>query len=69
MNLENKEISKNSDPYLIAELSGNHGGSLERALNIIKLASDSNCDAVKFQSFDHKLMTLNINKKEYIVID
>ena len=49
MNLENKEISKNSDPYLIAELSGDHGGSLERALNTIKLASDSNCDAVKFQ--------------------
>ena len=39
MNLENKEISKNSDPYLIAELSGNHSGSLERALNIIDLAS------------------------------
>ena len=57
------------ESYLIAEISGNHSGSLERALNIIDLASKANCDALKFQSFDHKLMTLNIDRKDFMVID
>lgn len=69
MKLIDKEINNKMPPYLIAEISGNHGGSLDRALRLIELASQSGCDAIKFQSFLHNKMTLNIPRDEFIVKD
>ena len=48
--LGKKIISENSEPYLIAEISCNHNGSINNAKNLIKLAKKSNADAVKFQT-------------------
>ena len=49
--IENKIISSNSRPFLIAEASVNHNGSLEKAFKMIEAAKKGNADAIKFQTF------------------
>ena len=52
-------------PLLIAEISANHGGSLERAKNLIKLASTHGADAVKIQSYEPDTMTIDGNQEHF----
>lgn len=47
----NSETSINSPTYFIADIAANHDGSLERAINLIKLAAQAGADAAKFQNF------------------
>ena len=49
-------------PYLIAEISANHNGSLSTAKKLIKMAKLYGADAVKLQTYTADSMTLNINK-------
>ena len=51
-----KDITK---PYLIAEVSGNHNGSIDRAKEIIKSAKDNGADCVKLQTYTPETMTIN----------
>lgn len=63
--LGKKIISENSEPYLIAEISCNHNGSINNAKKLIKLAKKSNADAVKFQTYTPDTITLKSNKKDF----
>ena len=56
-------------PYFIAEISANHVGSLKIAKNLIKIAKLYGADAVKLQTYTADSMTLNSNKKEFLVSD
>ncbi|WEL20069.1 N-acetylneuraminate synthase family protein [Candidatus Nanohalococcus occultus] len=49
MKIGTKEISENSDPYIIAEAGINHNGSIQTAKELIDVAKNSGADAVKFQ--------------------
>ena len=49
MNLGNKHLNKTSPTYIIAEIGINHNGDIELAKQLIQIAKDSGCDAVKFQ--------------------
>lgn len=51
MKIYDKEISIQSPTYFIAEIGSNYDGDLERAKDLIKIAADSNADAVKFQHY------------------
>ncbi len=54
----NKFIGKGFKPYIIAEISGNHCGSIDRAKKLIEIAKESGADAVKLQTFKPSNMTI-----------
>lgn len=70
---ENKENTMSfitsESPFIIAEMSGNHNQSLERALNIVDLAADSGVDAIKLQTYTPDTLTLDINEGEFFIKD
>ena len=59
------EIDVNSKPYLIAEVSANHNGSIDRALKLIEIAKEKGADAVKFQTYTADTMTLDLNTEDF----
>ena len=61
------KISKNLPPFIIAEMSGNHNQSLERAMLIIEEAAKAGADAIKFQTYTPDTMTLNCRKKDFMI--
>jgi len=69
MTIGNFKISKNNKPFVIAEISGNHNGNLERAFELIKLAKDAGADAVKIQTYTADTMTLDCDREEFLLKD
>ena len=67
MKISGKTIGKKSEPFIIAEISGNHDGSFSKIKRLIDAAKWSGVDAVKLQTFKPELMTLNSNKKRFVV--
>ena len=56
-----------SEPYVIAEISGNHNGSIERAKKIIESAKDNGADCVKLQTYSPDTMTIKSNNEDFRV--
>lgn len=64
-----KSIGKNYPPFIIAELSGNHGQSIDKALAMIDAAANAGAHAIKIQTYTPKTMTLDINTDEFFIDD
>ena len=59
-------ISKKVKPFIIAEISANHGGSLSKAIRMITAAKKAGASAVKIQTYEADSMTLDSNKNDVI---
>jgi pseudaminic acid synthase len=64
-----RKIGPNQPPFIIAEMSGNHNQSLERALEIVEAAAKAGAHALKIQTYTADTMTLNLDNKDFKIED
>lgn len=64
-----KKIGDGLRPFIVAEISGNHNGDINRAFAIIDAAYDAGADAVKLQTYTADTMTLDSENEEFQVND
>ena len=67
MKIGNFKISQNNNLFKIAEISANHGGSLQRAKDTILAAKKSGADAVKFQTYTPDTLTIDCSNEKFIL--
>jgi pseudaminic acid synthase len=67
--VENVAIGGENRPFIIAEMSGNHNHSLERALAIVEAAANTGVSALKLQTYTADTMTLDIDTNEFFIDD
>ena len=67
--IENTKIGVASKPFIIAEMSGNHNQSLERALQIVEAAARTGAHAIKLQTYTADTMTLDLKEREFFISD
>lgn len=62
-------IGRNHAPFIIAEMSGNHNQSLERALEIVEAAARSGAHGLKIQTYTPDTMTIDLDEREFHISD
>ena len=67
--IANYKISTNNAPFIIAELSGNHNQSLERALQLVDAAAKAKVHAIKIQTYTADTMTINKKDGDFVIND
>ncbi|PKM13119.1 MAG: pseudaminic acid synthase [Gammaproteobacteria bacterium HGW-Gammaproteobacteria-3] len=67
--IENFEIGQHRAPFVIAEMSGNHNQSLERALEIVEAAAKTGAHGLKIQTYTPDTMTLDLDEREFHISD
>jgi N-acetylneuraminate synthase len=67
--IENFEIGRHRAPFVIAEMSGNHNQSLERALEIVEAAAKTGAHGLKIQTYTPDTMTLDLDEREFHISD
>ena len=65
--LNGRAIGSDQPPFIIAELSANHNGSLERALQTIDAAHHAGADAIKLQTYTADTMTIDCDREEFMI--
>tara|TARA_B110000114_G_C15088577_1_gene397380 strand:+ start:1212 stop:2264 length:1053 start_codon:yes stop_codon:yes gene_type:complete len=58
-------IGPNHSPYIIAEMSANHNGDINRAYQIMEVAKKAGADAIKLQSYTHETITIDCDSYEF----
>ncbi len=63
------KIGAQHPPFIIAEMSGNHNQSLERALILVDTAAKSGAHALKLQTYTADTMTIDLSEREFFISD
>ena len=59
--------SSDQAPFIVAELSGNHGGSLKKALELVDAAKISGAHAIKLQTYKPETITVNSKDDRFLI--
>lgn len=69
MDILDQTIKQGSPSFIIAEMSGNHNQSLDKALGIVEAAAKAGAQAIKLQTYTADTMTLNISEGAFFIKD
>ena len=67
MKIHDYNINENSPVFIIAELSANHNGSIETAIETIKAAKRAGANCIKFQTYTSDTMTIDCDKDDFVI--
>ena len=67
MKIGNFSIDSDSRVFIIAELSANHNGSIDTAIETIKAAKRAGADCIKFQTYTADTITIDCNKEDFFI--
>ncbi len=65
INIEDRKIGLEYPPYIIAELSANHNGDINRAFEILEMAKECGADAIKIQTYTQDTLTIDCDKEDF----
>lgn len=69
VNIGSVVLGPGRPPLIIAEMSGNHNGSLDRAMRIVEMAARSGAHALKLQTYTADTMTIDLSEREFFISD
>lgn len=65
--IDGRKIGPGEPPYIIAELSANHGGDFSRARRIVEIAAEAGADSIKFQVYTADSLTIRSDKRDFLI--
>jgi pseudaminic acid synthase len=63
--IDGRKIGADYPPYIIAELSANHNGDINRAFKILEMAKECGADAIKIQTYTQDTLTIDCDKEDF----
>ena len=65
LKIGNRKVGQDQEPFIICEISANHNGQIDRALELISAAASTGCDAIKLQTYTPDTMTIDHDSDEF----
>ena len=69
LKIDGRVVGPDQPPFIIAELSANHNGSIERAFQSIEAAHQAGADAIKLQTYTADTMTIDCDREDFLIKD